>query len=282
VEVEKIRRSLAPASDGISRPAAGVDDTPAEAMEIAEEVEVLIPSPEETSDDLRVSASRGASALSPGDWERIGDLVRGEVRRVLGDSSLRRPSPPFISGEKEGVSWANVVSSGGPTRPRKRKRRKVTGGGNGDAVDTSSPLLWTRGWERHLLGKQFLIEGGKVRLLAPGLGWGAAGHLDATGVSSLGMSGLGALRRCPGGICYRCGSPGHKMLGCRTLPNCPVCRDLKAPTTDHSLGEGNFCSSIGGVVSVGGSGGDNSSSATREGFPRDSSGKPERVKKGVG
>jgi len=135
-----MRRSLAPASDGISRPAAGVDDTPAEAMEIAEEVEVLIPSPE-TSDDLRVSASRGASALSPGDWEMIDDLVQGEVRRVLGDSSLRRPLPPFISGEKEGVSWANIVSSGGPTRPRKRKKRKVTGGGNGDAVDTSSPLL---------------------------------------------------------------------------------------------------------------------------------------------
>jgi len=152
VEVEKMRGSLAPASDGISRPAVGGDDTPAEAMEIVEEGEVLIPSPK-TSGDSRVSASRGASALFPRDWERIGDLVSREVRRVLGDSSLRRPSPPFILGEKEGVSWATVVSSGDPIRPSKRKKRKVAGGGSGDAVDTSSPLLWTRGWERHLLRK---------------------------------------------------------------------------------------------------------------------------------
>jgi len=99
----------------------------------------------------------------------------------------------------------------------------------------------------------------------------------------LGLVGAGCTSAVSRGhLCYRYGSPGHKMLGCRTLPNCPVCRNLKAPTTDHSLGKGNFCSLIGGVVSVGGSGGDNSSSAAREGFPRDSSGKPERVKKGIG
>lgn len=240
-----------------------------EAMEIAEEEETPI--------------------LPPNTWERIGEMIRGEVRRAVEDILPQNcpPLPPMSSGEGVVGSWASVVKNRGTFGPRKKKRKR---GGNGDVSGASfafSSLLppqpkgargearpqdeatsrhekkgaVARVWTR--VGGTWLPRCFKCLLL---------GHVGAGCTSAVSR----------GHLCYRCGSPGHTMVGCRMPLRCPVCKDMGEVEVDHALGEGRLCSSVGDVVCGGDNGREKSPAVTGKSSSRNIPGKPKPAREGVG
>ncbi len=39
----------------------------------------------------------------------------------------------------------------------------------------------------------------------------------------------------PKHLCFQCGEMGHTVFKCRKPPNCPICRTIEEPSTDHAL-----------------------------------------------